>query len=738
MTLRMREKALNLAAHGFFVFPLNSGSKIPIGLLDHFKDVSTRDAEKINSWWTCEVMGIEQPYNVGISCHGFGDFGFFLVAVDVDVKEGKQGDRSIFELELQGKEFPETFTQFTPTGGRHLLYYSDVPVSNSTTKVASGIDVRGFGGYVAGAGSVVEQGEYKANWLPVEKAPTWLLEACAAKKDLKASDSTQSVLSVNTSLAVSRAFEFLEHEAPVAIEGQGGNATSYAVASHLKDLGLNESQARDAMLDRWNSRCVPPWTADEISRIVANAYKYGKNPVGAKAPERVFDIIPQTADAAEQEEKQDPVREMNKEFAFVISGGRHHILWETKDAEGRDVVEHLDETAFHRKFAGRTVALGSGKVEAITKAWMSSHERRSYDGFCFRPELPTNPNFYNLWRGFAVQEISRSQASPEAREAVDSFFEHALENVCEKDEKLWKWLIGYFAHLVQKPWEKPLTALVFRGQKGVGKNALVDRVGHLLGQHYMVASNKRYLVGNFNSHLENCLMITLDEAFWSGDKQAEGILKDLITGTHHVIEHKGQESYRVENRTRAVVIGNEEWLVPATEDERRYAVFDVGNGRKQDRTYFRSMREGMERGGYGLLLWELRNFRLAGIDVDDAPRTQGLLDQKLKSQDPFFQWWLDCLHAGSLVFSEFSSWQTEVPKESLRHSYTRYWRERHIKTRIPDDRSIGHYLKRVCPSTITGQRKRDGDTTYGVYQFPELEKARHEYCLHIGHSVAWA
>ena len=49
-----------------------------------------------------------------------------------------------------------------------------------------------------------------------------------------------------------------------------------------------------------------------------------------------------------------------------------------------------------------------------------------------------------------------------------------------------------------------------------------------------------------------------DEAFWAGDKQAEGKLKDLITGAHHFIEFKGKEPVLVENHTRLLVIGNQD------------------------------------------------------------------------------------------------------------------------------------------------------------------------------------
>ena len=36
----------------------------------------------------------------------------------------------------------------------------------------------------------------------------------------------------------------------------------------------------------------------------------------------------------------------------------------------------------------------------------------------------------------------------------------------------------------------------------------------------------------------------------------------------------------------------------ATDDERRYAVFHLGEGRMQDRKFFHDMRVGMEQGGY--------------------------------------------------------------------------------------------------------------------------------------------
>jgi len=183
----------------------------------------------------------------------------------------------------------------------------------------------------------------------------------------------------------------------------------------------------------------------------------------------------------------------------------------------------------------------------------------------FEPGLDAGARWFNMWRGFAVKP-----ADTPDHPMVERWKEHLLENICGNEKLLADWLTGWFAHLVQKPYEKPLVAVVFRGGKGTGKNALVERVSRLLGGHAMTTSRRRYLVGNFTSHLQRCLLFVLDEAFWSGDKEAEGVVKDLVTGTEHLIELKGKESFTVRNLTRVVVIGNEEWLVPASEDERRW------------------------------------------------------------------------------------------------------------------------------------------------------------------------
>ncbi len=725
-------KALALAEQGFFVFPLLPGKKTP-GLGMHFKDQATRDPDQV----TRLFQGGD--WNIGIYTGKFGD-GQALLVVDVDNKGEKRGDDEVLRLELEGFDLPRTFTVATPTGGRHLFYRVGAPVRQGANVLGRGVDVRSRGGYVVGVGSETADGAYTVlDAAAVTPAPAWLVERCGKSRERPDGPAAREPLAAPS--AESRAVHYLTNDAPAG-EAGGRNDTGFKVAARVKDLGADEAACRALMAEHW--KCAPPLDDAELAHVVHSAYRYGGSAQGSAAPEADFQpvyAVPQDMTEAKSTALPipspaglHPFDKLNACYAFCVAGGGSHILFETTDHTGVYKLEHLASGTFHQKHAAETIQVGK-KSSPVTEEWMRWKGRRSYDGLVFMPAREAPTRFYNLWRGFAVEPITLPPGAKVGVKggAVQSWLDHVEANVCGGDKVLARWLVGFFAHMIQRPWEKPLVALVFRGGKGVGKNAVVKSVGSLLGGHALLTSNRRYLVGNFNGHLENLLLFTLDEAFWSGDKQAEGQLKDLITGDHHVIEHKGKEPYTVANLTRVCVIGNEDWLVPASHDERRFAVFDVGDGRKQDRAFFQSMREGLEAGGYRLLLRYLLDFDLGGLDFNGAPSTQGLADQKHASLEAFPGWWLTCLHDGKLVGGDFeTAWPAEVDKERFRSAYRRYAKDRNVRTWLIDDRTMGRELKKFAPSVQPG-RLHTGYT----YRLPSLEQARAEWSTFIGHKVAW-
>ena len=95
-----------------------------------------------------------------------------------------------------------------------------------------------------------------------------------------------------------------------------------------------------------------------------------------------------------------------------------------------------------------------------------------------------------------------------------------------------------------------------------------------------------------------------DEAYWAGDKKAESVLKGLITEPTLLIEQKGIDAVQWPNRLHVLMAANADWVVPASYDERRFAVFDVSNkyaqgaaSESERRDYFDALFHEIENGG---------------------------------------------------------------------------------------------------------------------------------------------
>lgn len=724
--------ALEFARRGFHIFPLVANSKLPN--IEGFPSKASTNLDQIKSWWS-----VNTTLNIGISTSNFGEHEALLV-VDVDNKGDKKGDEEILRLEIEGFNFPKTFTQITPTGGRHLIYRVSQAVKQGTDVLGLGLDIRSRGGYIVGAGSTIEGKMYsfESASVPIAEAPKWMIDRCGIKRDEPKIEVDTS--GIDLERAAARAKRYLETEAPIAVEGMSGDQVAFKVAARLKDFGLGIEAVFDSMSTHWNHRCVPPWAPDDLRRKVDHAFKYGSEPVGVAAPEVQFDAVLPFEPSEKPEENESYLQIMNRKYGLIFMDDGHVILEESIDEKGLPKRKYLNEQTFKRLFSPNTVqAAQKGRSLTWAEVWLDWSGRRQYNGLCFAPERETRNGYYNTWRGFKAEPMPYADGTRDQKAGFDAFIEHVRKNVCGGIEAHFNWIIGYFAQLIQKPCERPLTTVVFKGKKGVGKNAAIDRIGNLLGSdHYLVAHDSRYLVSNFNGHLESCLVLVLDEAFWSGDKKADGKLKGLTTSPTLLIERKGHEPYQADNLVRLIVLGNDDWLVPATNDERRYAVFAVGDGRMKDNKFFREMRVNLdEKGGNKILLHYLKNFDLKTVNLDVVPNTEALLDQKTASLEPLEQFWFESLREGRVISSDFSEgWIEEIEKVRFRDAFSRYSKERNIGSRIMSGQAIGRRLSQFV-SVVKNQKRRSEKTILNVYRFPELHDARQDWEKFIGHAIDW-
>jgi len=178
----MVECALRHAGLGRRVLPLEPGGKGPCGrLVPRGVHDATTDAGRIRAWWEAEPAA-----NVGVAMGGG------LVGVDEDPRNG--GDVSLGAAVAENGPLPGTLTTVTPGGGHHYVFACDASLKiGCRTGLWRGVDIKGEGGYLVGAGSVLETGRVYEGDLdtPVADAPGWLLgELAGAPARVKQADGT--------------------------------------------------------------------------------------------------------------------------------------------------------------------------------------------------------------------------------------------------------------------------------------------------------------------------------------------------------------------------------------------------------------------------------------------------------------------------------------------------------------------------------------------------------------------
>jgi hypothetical protein len=484
------------------------------------------------------------------------------------------------------------------------------------------------------------------------------------------------------------------------------------VCCSLVRAGWTDLQITDVLLDRDNG---------------VSAHIYDQNNPAEYAAR-------QARDAREEVEGKEGnfVAELNKTYAVIQVSNKAAILKEYTDDEDRPSFSLLPVSSFR-------LLLANHPQWDAAEVWLQHKARREHVGITFAPGAADGQpkGYYNLWRGWAVE------ASTEG--SCELFKAHLRDNVCQGSEDLFRWVFGWFADIFQHPATKCDTALVLRGPMGVGKTIVGKAIGKLLGLHYAPVSDPRYITGRFNAHLLRCLLLHGDEAFWAGDHTTEGKIRDLVTGERHPIEFKGLEAFFVRNYVRLFVTGEQDWLVPAGMSERRFAVLDVGIGRKQDIEYFSAIEKELRGGGYARLLHELLAFDLEGVNLRVIPKTEALLEQKVESLLPEYAWWLDVLKAGRLPWCLVSA--NRCPGRILYDHYISHSRIKIGTRRRKIETAIGMFLRKIVPglrscrehyempdNTGTGDVKIEKGT---VYTFPPLAACREAFDSKLQQAVGW-
>jgi replicative DNA helicase len=257
------------ASLGWQCFPIKSRDKKPLfpnahpegdplhkkcnggcGKWGHGLNDSTKEVNTLMGW-------IEQypSMNIGIAT---GERSGMWV---LDIDAGHGGLENLKALEDFNSPLPTTPTVQTGGGGRHYFFkHPGFPIRNvqNSGKIAEGIDLRGDGGYVVGAGSIHSNGnQYK--WIvkpsetPLADAPQWLLKLIQEQKPSPVQEIT---------------------EKKSAIPNGGRNNTLTSLAGAMRRKGMDYNSVYAALLIENKEKCIPPLSDSEVKQIADSVMRY--------------------------------------------------------------------------------------------------------------------------------------------------------------------------------------------------------------------------------------------------------------------------------------------------------------------------------------------------------------------------------------------------------------------------------------------------------------------------------
>jgi hypothetical protein len=173
------------ARRGWHVFPVVPGTKRPA--VDRWEQRACADPEAVARHWP----GLQ--HNIGIAAGPSG-----LAVLDLDthgelpeewrelpgVKDGQDVLAAL--CEWAGQPWPYTYWVATPSAGWHLYFAAPggPEIRNSAGLLGPLVDVRGAGGYVVGAGSVVDGKPYRVlDDRPPTPLPGWLARMLTSRPE---------------------------------------------------------------------------------------------------------------------------------------------------------------------------------------------------------------------------------------------------------------------------------------------------------------------------------------------------------------------------------------------------------------------------------------------------------------------------------------------------------------------------------------------------------------------------
>lgn len=247
---------------------------------------------------------------------------------------------------------------------------------------------------------------------------------------------------------------------------------------------------------------------------------------------------------------------------------------------------------------------------AFLPLWLKDSDRRTYAKIDQKPS--DDIEVYSPPVNFRWTENEPKENNTEIIEC----FKDLVSLAAGRDEGITQFITFWFAHILQKPFENPLSAVILTGKEGCGKDTIGDFfcewvLGDVYSHNYTSTKQfwEKHDTGRFGK-----FFIKLEEANGYLNRQNIGDMKSIITSRTLTTNPKGDKPVTASNYNRFFMTTNEGCPVKVEEGSRRFMVSACSSEKIGDVAYWKKTRatlfnpEGAATVGKYLMNLDLSNF----------------------------------------------------------------------------------------------------------------------------------
>lgn len=307
-------------------------------------------------------------------------------------------------------------------------------------------------------------------------------------------------------------------------------------------------------------------------------------------------------------------------------------------------------------------------------------------GVRFAPSKPqvltlNGCNFINTFKDMRWMDSTQTMISDGEDEAVylndlieqsadvDMFLEFIERLTSNNGDE--QWLLGWLAHMIQKPEERPSVHPLFRTEHGLGKNVLVEVVMNKLLCKQTVTTSLKEIRGSHSESAANNLLVFVDES------KAKGMnvyleMKSLLTTKELLVNPKHERAYKQEIYSRFMFADNTQGRAFNIEQEdRRIYVMEYAVHEKDKEETQAFIEEFLD---WFSMYWNyvygyLRQYDISKWNPHVCPMTDAKMEYLEMCQDPVDALLNEYIQSGWRSLDK-SRWNAIIESNDLLNNYS--------------------------------------------------------------------